>query len=253
MSRPYSPQSWDMMNDEEVRRPPTITQASYDVRPRGPRAPSPLPSSRTPEIRIHDLPSEEDITISEETILQDLTRMSGISKGKGKTAASSPLPRSRRQQFDPSSGVEMTPKTPVDVSRTLSVIEPLSIKRKTSANTLNGHRRRVHNVGRGSPMTKPQSRVTSLTRHTSAQFRPMLRASTNMLVEEAQQLVRQSETAQEAVRTDSVSVLHRSSRRMLRLRKRAVLSVNSDSTMKSSRQPLCSEPARLSRRSQFPR
>lgn len=166
-------------------------------RPRGPRTPSPLPSSLTPEIRIHDLPSEEDVTVSEETIINDIAGLTVTprqSKGKG-----SPIPRSKRQVFD------IQPETPLrnigglfGDAKPLASVEPLSIKRKPSACMLNAHRRRVYNVGKGSPMSKPTGRVTSLSRRTSSQLK-QLRAPSNMFVEDAQQLLKQSQSAKEGV------------------------------------------------------
>ena len=203
MSRSCSPQPWEMPGDGGLHRPSTLTQASYDVRPRGPRALSPLPLSRTPEIRVHELPSEEDVTISEDTIMHDLAQMSGTPKGKSKAPASS-LPRSKRQTFEVGSSADGAPR-PFEVSRTLPVVEPLSVKRKPSASMLNSHRRRVYNVGRGSSTTRPQSRIPSLTRGTSAQYRPTMRVPSNMLMGDAQELVRQSEAAKEVVRLVYVS------------------------------------------------
>lgn len=166
-------------------------------RPRGPRTPSPLPSSLTPEIRIHDLPSEEDVTVSEETIINDMAGLTVTprqSKGKG-----SPIPRSKRQVFD------IQPEAPLrntgglfGDAKPLASVEPLSIKRKPSAGMLNAHRRRVYNVGKGSPMSKQTGRVTSLSRRTSSQLK-QLRAPSNMFVEDAQQLLKQSQSAKEGV------------------------------------------------------
>ena len=198
MSRPFTPQR-DHLTDSEDRisRPSSVVHTPE--RPRGPRTPSPLPPPRTPEIRIHDLPSEEDVTISEETIIND---MAGLSVTPRQSKRVSSIPRSKRQMFEPDPAFR-TPGGLFD-TKPLATVEPLSIKRKPSGGMLGAHRRRVHNVGRGSPMTKPTGRVASLSRRTSSQLK-QLRVPSNMLVDEAQQLVRQSESAKEVVSPTGVS------------------------------------------------
>lgn len=111
----------------------------------------------------------------------------------------SPIPRSKRQPFDVISVDTVTPRpgsSRDDTSRFIPTVEPLSIKRKPSLAGLNGHRRRVYNVGRGSPMTKPTGRVASL-RRSSSQLKSLRMPS--MYIEEAQQLVAQAEAAKNNV------------------------------------------------------
>ena len=143
--------------------------------------------------------------MSEETIINDiagLTVTPRSSKGKG-----SSIPRSKRQIFE--TQTEPLFRTPGDVfgsTRPVASVEPLSIKRKPSAGMLNSHRRRVYNVGRGSPMSKPTGRVTSLTRRTSSQLK-QLRPPTIMPIEDVQQLVKQSELAKEGVSAFAIQPL----------------------------------------------
>lgn len=201
MSGPLTPPP-----DDEDDRKHRMVRSLAKNRPRGPRSPSPLPAPGTPEIRIHDLPPEKDVTVSEDTIIGELARMTETPKGKGKMV--SPLPRSKRQPFETarntSSGSDSTARNSAGSSHVpvyTASVEPLSIRRKTSSGALtNSHRRRVYVAGRGSPMTKPGSRVASLTRRTSSQPKQQqMRTHSSVQSNDEQMLAKQSELAKEVV------------------------------------------------------
>ncbi|EKM59750.1 uncharacterized protein PHACADRAFT_88401 [Phanerochaete carnosa HHB-10118-sp] len=204
MGRPYTPSPGGPGGNERQSR---MMYPPAEHRPRGPRSPSPLPVSGTPETRTHDLPSEEDVTVSEDTIVHAIAEMTVTPKGKGKMVA--PLPRSKRQPFNTSGGRttssgsdSTTPDSavPSGIPVYTATVEPLSIRRKASSGVLNSHRRRVFPASRGPSMTKPGSRVASLTRRTSSQSKQqLLRVHTSMGSDDAQRLVKQSESAKEGI------------------------------------------------------
>jgi len=93
-------------------------------RPRGPRSPSPLPSSPTDSLG----PDLETLDSALETTLHNLNRPL-VTPPK----SVSPLPRSRRQPFEPTGNTEAAPrKNSHSVQKTPGAIEPLSIKKKNS-------------------------------------------------------------------------------------------------------------------------
>ncbi|GJE84556.1 RhoGEF domain-containing protein [Phanerochaete sordida] len=216
MSRPVSPSPAGPGGEDARSR---MMSLSVEHRPRGPRSPSPRPAPGTPEIVIHDLPSEteEDATISEDAIVREIAEMTVTPRGKGKAVAH--LPRSRRQPFDTgggrntSSGSDTTQRNsiaPSGVPVYTANTEPLSIRRKVSSGVLNPHRRRVYTAGRGSsPMAKPGSRVASLTRRTSSQLKQQhMRAHTSMQADDVHMLVRQSESVKDVIEDARRSVRH---------------------------------------------
>ena len=93
-------------------------------RPRGPRSPSPLP----PSPRASPVPDFETLDSALETTLHDLNRPP-VTPPK----SVSPLPRSRRQPFEPTGNTEAAPRmNSHSVQKTPGAIEPLSIKKKNS-------------------------------------------------------------------------------------------------------------------------
>ena len=93
-------------------------------RPRGPRSPSPLP----PSPRASPGPDFETLDSALETTLHNLNRPP-VTPPK----SVSPLPRSRRQPFEPTGNTEAAPRiNPHSVQKTPGAIEPLSIKKKNS-------------------------------------------------------------------------------------------------------------------------
>jgi hypothetical protein len=93
-------------------------------RPRGPRSPSPLPHSP----RASPEPDFETLDSALETTLHNLNRPPVTPP-----RTVSPLPRSRRQPFEPTGNTEAAPRTiPHAVQKTPGTIEPLSIKKKNS-------------------------------------------------------------------------------------------------------------------------
>lgn len=93
-------------------------------RPRGPRSPSPLPPSPRASLG----PDLETLDSALETTLHNLNRPP-VTPPK----SVSPLPRSRRQPFEPTGNTEAAPRiNPHSVQKTPGTIEPLSIKKKNS-------------------------------------------------------------------------------------------------------------------------
>ncbi|KAN0126892.1 hypothetical protein V8E52_000532 [Russula decolorans] len=93
-------------------------------RPRGPRSPSPLP----PSPRASPGPDFETLDSALENTLHNLNRPP-VTPPK----SVSPLPRSRRQPFEPTGNTEAAPRINSNsVQKTPGAIEPLSIKKKNS-------------------------------------------------------------------------------------------------------------------------
>ncbi|KAI0268336.1 hypothetical protein BC834DRAFT_687638 [Gloeopeniophorella convolvens] len=124
-----TPGSFDDDRDYPER---PVSRNESGSRPRGPRSPSPLP----PSPRLSPEPDSRsfDLDAALETTLLNLNRPLATPP-----KSSSPLPRSRRQPFEPTGTNESTP-TPVPhgVQKTPSIIEPLSIKKKTSVRRSSG-------------------------------------------------------------------------------------------------------------------
>ncbi|GLB33962.1 putative guanine nucleotide exchange factor for Rho/Rac/Cdc42-like GTPases [Lyophyllum shimeji] len=133
-------------------------------RPQGPRSPSPLPPTKTPPARpFANLPPADDEDVLEENSFSGPQVSTAVSRQREIPTG---IPRSKRQPFFPAGNAETTPKAAaVAPSPAPSVIEPLSIKKKTSVRS-NGTVvasptpvRRPYN--RNSPLARNSSRVVS--------------------------------------------------------------------------------------------
>jgi hypothetical protein len=104
----------------------TSRKVSGSSRPRGPRSPSPLPPS--PRASPGPDPDFETLDSALETTLHNLNHPP-VTPPK----SVSPLPRSRRQPFEPTGNTEAAARIiPHGVQKTPGTIEPLSIKKKFS-------------------------------------------------------------------------------------------------------------------------
>lgn len=127
-----------------------------------------------------------------------------------------PLPRSRRQIFDPStlsrSSSAAGPSSSThtysggsgDVPSTSKVIEPLSVVKRKNSNSVSASPYRVkqYNVGRGTPHgAKPASRKTSRSslRRTSAQIKAIRAQVGGYSNEDAEKLFEKSEVVKAKV------------------------------------------------------
>lgn len=110
----------------EVNEQPenTPSRRPSGSRPRGPRSPSPLP----PSPRASPEPDFESLDTALETTLQNLNRPPATPP-----KPVSPLPRSRRQPFEPTGNTDTAPRViSLGSQKAPSTIEPLSIKKKNS-------------------------------------------------------------------------------------------------------------------------
>ncbi|KAF8484833.1 hypothetical protein DFH94DRAFT_716365 [Russula ochroleuca] len=115
---------------EVNEHPENRSRNASGSRPRGPRSPSPLPPS---PIASPD-PDFESLNSALETTLHNLNRPLATPP-----KSVSPLPRSRRQPFEPTGNTEAAPRIfPHGVQKTPGTIEPLSIKKKHSLRNSNG-------------------------------------------------------------------------------------------------------------------
>ncbi|KAI0921011.1 hypothetical protein AcW2_006119 [Taiwanofungus camphoratus] len=115
--------------DLSPRRPRSLSRHSSERRPMGPRTPSPLPPRKSPNMSaVNDGPPvEADLTL--ETTLVNMTQ-------PPVTPSRSPLPRSKRQPFEPTGNKEVTPRPTLnEAPKAPGSVEPLSIKKKTSVRT----------------------------------------------------------------------------------------------------------------------
>ena len=130
----------------DIHRARSLSRHSSDRRPLGPRSPSPLPPrtpsplpsralsptlpSLTPQAYMLDpIPSFEADLAHEATLVN-----SSESPCPPVTPRTPRIPRSKRQPFEPTENLETTPKADHTMTpqTTSVVIEPLSIKKKTS-------------------------------------------------------------------------------------------------------------------------
>ncbi len=142
-----------------------MSRHSSDRRPMGPRTPSPLPPTS------HLLPSALSSDSESEDIVRPLTQTQSRPTG---------IPRSKRQPFLPTGNTEMTPKPLVNNSTGGSIIEPLSIKKKSTArSTTNAPLPPAARRSQTSPLARTQPRTTPALQHNASMpdVRPSLDAS----------------------------------------------------------------------------
>nr|VWP01704.1 Mixed-linked glucanase [Ganoderma boninense] len=127
-----------------------------DRRPMGPRSPSPLPSPRVAPTQLPSLDNDTDMTLVQAGFPTTPTH---------RVYPRTPIPRSKRQPFEPTSvlNTDTTPKATAEKHATggepakpPSIIEPLSIKKRSSVRTESSVV--TLSPGKGSP-----ARRTSLT------------------------------------------------------------------------------------------
>lgn len=158
--------------DSPTRESRPLSRVS-DRRPIGPRCPSPLPPM-TPNHAPTTLPSvpssELDITLE-----QTLVNMSAQTPHRPERLVS-PIPRSRRQPFEPTGNTDKTPRAFAFNHEEISnppgaAVEPLSIKKKSSVRE-NGsptQGRKTYNnktsaLGKGGNLPTSPKRVSSVTK-----------------------------------------------------------------------------------------
>ena len=138
--------------DSSPRRARSTSRHSTDRRPLGPRSPSPLPLLKPPVDINAPSGDDEDIEMADE--VEDLLEPRGGSP--------SPLPRSKRQPFEPMNNTDATPKSSGSPSvEDTPVVEPLSIKKKSSVRSSELPPRRSYQIQRSSPLLKPTNRLVS--------------------------------------------------------------------------------------------
>ena len=134
----------------DIHRARSLSRHSSDRRPLGPRSPSPLPPrtpsplpsqalsptlpSLTPQAYVLDPIPSFEADLAHEATLVNSSESPNQSPGLPVTPRTPRIPRSKRQPFEPTENLETTPKAdlPVTPQTTGVVIEPLSIKKKTS-------------------------------------------------------------------------------------------------------------------------
>ena len=166
------------VNEHTESAAPRIASGS---RPRGPRSPSPLPPSPTASPG----PDFETLDSALETTLHNLNRPP-VTPPK----SVSPLPRSRRQPFEPTGNTEASPRiNPHSVQKTPGAIEPLSIKKKNSMRNSAGEspsrkahhrtppiiRGRVVSPRRVSPIVRQKKTAASTSSHEDADLPKLIR------------------------------------------------------------------------------
>ncbi|THV08384.1 hypothetical protein K435DRAFT_641062 [Dendrothele bispora CBS 962.96] len=106
-------------------RPRSLSRNPSDRRPLGPRSPSPLPPSRSPRppstIDLPPMDTTDDLVAEISNIVQPSTESSARPTG---------IPRSKRQPLHPTGNQATSRAGPSSVTN--PVVEPLSIKKKTS-------------------------------------------------------------------------------------------------------------------------
>lgn len=170
--QPRSTTPGDLSESDSPRESRSTSRHVSDRRPIGPRSPSPLPPS-TPIISTMPSVLSEELDISFE---RTLINMSHQPTTPHHDRLVSPIPRSKRQPFEPTGNTDLTPRAfgfdHDEIANPPGVVEPLSIKKKSSVRE-NGsptQGRRTYALNRNSPLMKardnPNSskRVSSLTK-----------------------------------------------------------------------------------------
>ncbi|EJF62298.1 hypothetical protein DICSQDRAFT_104681 [Dichomitus squalens LYAD-421 SS1] len=140
---------------------PLSRNSSNQSRPMGPRSPSPLPSPRGGPIQLPTLETDGEMTLVNAGFPTTPTH---------RVYPRTPIPRSKRQPFEPTGvlNTETTPKANAeangDPSKPPSIIEPLSIKKRSSVHT--NCSVTTLSVGSGSPGSAKKTQLT-LTRRPS--------------------------------------------------------------------------------------
>ncbi|KAF8076555.1 hypothetical protein FPV67DRAFT_1618362 [Lyophyllum atratum] len=143
------------------------SQHSQERRPVGPRSPSPLPPATTPLARpfphlpTMDVDDDDDIAVN--TTFNAPQPSTTYLRHHD---IPSSIPRSKRQPFFPTGNMDATPKAAVPPSPAPTVIEPLSIKKKTSV------RSNATIVASPTPVRKTYTRNSPLARNSSRVVSP---------------------------------------------------------------------------------
>ena len=153
-SPPSRPHSRAASVTSDGRHSRSTSLHSSERRPLGPRSPSPLPpkTSVMPDLT---LPST-DIELALDSAITDITNLPVTPTRKN---SASSIPRSRRQPFEPMGNTDATPKAVPLASGIPRPIEPLAIKKKTSARSSPGQGRKP--LVRNSPLSKPAGKGMS--------------------------------------------------------------------------------------------
>ncbi|KAF5358949.1 hypothetical protein D9758_004743 [Tetrapyrgos nigripes] len=135
-------------------RPRSLSRDPLERRPLGPRSPSPLPPSRSPRppspVELPSMDASDELTAEISSIVSPSIQPSRPSTG---------IPRSKRQPLHPT-GNQATPRAgPSGV--TSPVVEPLSIKKKTSLRDQTVTSTPVRKSGRNSLSRTPGNKVMS--------------------------------------------------------------------------------------------
>ncbi|KAI0050211.1 hypothetical protein FA95DRAFT_662337 [Auriscalpium vulgare] len=187
-----------------------VSRASSSGHPRGPRSSSPgLPSPRL-DFRL-DSPLME-LETALETTLVNVSRL--LTPGRD----ISPLPRSKRQPFDPTGNMDETPRTAFgSPSKAQTAVEPLSIKKKASVRNAPGDApaagRKVFT--KTSPLSKGRvvspRRVSPLVRHAKASSSTMSAVQpvdTDRILRLAESTKEDLESSRRAVKRIKMDVEH---------------------------------------------
>lgn len=168
--RSTTPRPESLQSPDHLSRP--VSRQS-DRRPIGPRSISPLPIPRSPE-SASELPYLSDDPVSESSPRaspepQSTSTPSPVPTRHG--GIPTPMPRSKRQPFQPTGNTEATPKASTSAAATStslppgsSGVEPLSIKKKNSgrSSTVNNSPLARKINARNSPLSRPgNNRVVS--------------------------------------------------------------------------------------------
>ncbi|KII94880.1 hypothetical protein PLICRDRAFT_33706 [Plicaturopsis crispa FD-325 SS-3] len=156
-TRPTTPGPDDLGSP---RSPRSASLHSNERRPMGPRSPSPLPPKTPPKhLTTASLPSMDVDLYLEDTLVNPHSRLLPETPSREEDDFASPLPRSRRQPLTRTENSETTPRPAVNgAPATPSMVEPLSIKKKTSVrSSVNGTPTPARRANkRNSPMSRPK-------------------------------------------------------------------------------------------------
>ncbi|KAJ7276557.1 hypothetical protein B0H12DRAFT_1085926 [Mycena haematopus] len=120
----------DSNSNAPIASPPSqnrsLSRNSSEMRPLGPRSPSPLPPPKS-HIPYVDASKNELRSMDDDLALENAAQLQ-----RSAPVRATGIPRSKRQPFFPAGNIDTTPKAPATTAHTPSGVEPLSIRKKIS-------------------------------------------------------------------------------------------------------------------------
>ncbi|KAF8195715.1 hypothetical protein K438DRAFT_1906377 [Mycena galopus ATCC 62051] len=165
----------DSNSNAPIASPPRQSRSlsrNSEMRPLGPRSPSPLPPPKTTQSLHVDASTHELPSMDEDLALENAAKIQ-----RSAPVRATGIPRSKRQPFFPAGNIDATPKPLATTAPTPTGVEPLSIRKKTSVRAEASITSEVSRkpLSRSSPLSR--ARTVNSPRKVSPQVRNTTRSS----------------------------------------------------------------------------